>query len=339
LFVLALAGCSSDPGDLSDLAVVDQGRRIGADGTFALFDRALFDSGHRTQEIGAELPDGLFSSVILHLSLECPTKCDAWDRVASLGVVEPTPFDGGVEPYTEVARFVTPFGIKGSWDVDVTELQPLLRGARTFRGFIDTWVQQGSPYGNGWLLTATLDYKGGVPDAEPVAVLPLAWKDFPIGDPGQPVAQSVPAASVELPVGATRASVRVLVTGHGQGNQDDCGEFCALGHHLSRDGVEVAMQTLWRDDCATNPVSPQHGTWQLDRAGWCPGSTVAPWRIDLGATPASFTLAYSVDAYVNGCSPGACMQSVCSLGTGCAFDGGNHTQPYYAFSALVIAYR
>src|SRR3954469_17930000 len=102
LFVLALAGCSSDPGDLNDLAVVDQG--IGADGTFALFDRTLFDSAHRTNEIGAALPAGLFSPGVWHGAREAPAGCGGGDPRASGGVGDPAPFEGGVEPYTEVAR-------------------------------------------------------------------------------------------------------------------------------------------------------------------------------------------------------------------------------------------
>jgi hypothetical protein len=339
LLVLFLASCADEGAALDDMTVVDLSPPVGEDATVPLFDHTLFDSSHRTNRMAVTLPDGLFSSVILHLQLSCPTICDAWDRIGSLGVVEPAAYDGGAEPYQEVARFITPFGVGGKWDLDVTDLQPLLRGDRTLRATIDTWVQAGSSYGNGWLLTASLDYQGGVPDAQPVAVLPLAWSDFPIGDPSQPVSKSLSAQPVVLPDGATRATVRVLVTGHGQGNQDDCGEFCSLGHHVLRDGAEAAGQMIWRDDCASNPVSGQHGTWQYARAGWCPGSTVTPWRVDLGATPSSFLLGYALDDYVNGCSPTSCQPTHCALGTSCAFDSGNHTPPFYALSALVIAYR
>ena len=40
-----------------------------------------------------------------------------------------------------------------SWDLDVTDLRPLLTGDVTMRAFIDTWVGPGSQYGAGWLLT------------------------------------------------------------------------------------------------------------------------------------------------------------------------------------------
>lgn len=326
VLVLALAGCSADSTDAPDLSPAPN---IGADSTVTTFDHVLFDSGHRSNQLDVDLPDGLFSSVILHLQLDCPTKCDQWDRVANLRLVDPP---------VEVARFITPFGVAGTWDVDVTDLQPVLHGTRSFKGFIDTWVAQGSQYGNGWLLTATLEYHGGVPSPEPIDVTPLPWKDFDIGDPTMPIEMSLPLQTVTLADRATHASVRFLVSGHGQGNQDNCGEFCALDHHLLRDGAEVAKTTVWRDDCANNPINNQHGTWKYDRAGWCPGSTVAPWKVDLDAAP-SLTLAYSLDTYVNGCSPGACMANACTLGTSCMYDGGAHTPPFYAFSAAVISYR
>jgi len=31
--------------------------------------------------------------------------------------------------------------------------------------------------------------------------------------------------------------------------------------------------------CGSNPVSPQNGNWEPDRAGWCPGMEV-PIRLD-----------------------------------------------------------
>jgi hypothetical protein len=169
--------------------------------------------------------------------------------------------------------------------------------------------------------------------------VPLDWHDFPIGDPSQPVSASLPPQPIVLPSGATRAAVRVFVTGHGQGNLDNCGEFCAQDHHLLVDGAEAATQTIWRDDCDQNPVSNQHGSWMYARANWCPGADVKPWRIDLGARPQAITLSYTTQDYVNTCSPTNCSTGTCALRTGCDYDGGNHTPPIYAFSAIAIGYR
>jgi hypothetical protein len=322
------------------LAVEDAGPPIGADTTVSVFDKTLFDSDHRHNSKPVTLPSGLFQTVTLHIALDCPgNRCDPWDRLGSLALFNGPPSDAGVQPTIEFARFMTTYGVKGAWDLDVTDLQPLLRGDQTVQGFIDTWVKQGGP-GNGWLLSVSLIYKGGVPTPEPVAVVPIAgWQNFDVGDPAKPIAQSVPPQPLTLPDGASSVSLRVLVTGHGQGNSNYCAEFCSLDHHVTVNGTEVTKHTVWKDDCDQNPINNQQGTWDASRAGWCPGMVVTPWTAPLGSTPSSFTVGYSIDDYVNTCSPQNCNASTCVYQTACAYDGGAHTSPFYAFSALLIGYR
>src|SRR6478736_4676511 len=102
LLVLATAACGGDPVVTDDFGAPDSGPPIGEDATVKAFDQVLFDSGHRENDRMVTLPEGLFRKVTLHLQLDCPTKCDAWDRLATLGLVGPDPDgDGGVsEPVT-----------------------------------------------------------------------------------------------------------------------------------------------------------------------------------------------------------------------------------------------
>ena len=351
-FVL-LVGCgnSSHSTDMSpsadlalpestDMSATEPG--AGVDTTVNIFTNQLFafdNSGNRRENTATvDLPTaGTYAKITLHVALTCPSKgCDPYDRVATLGVIQPGGTDAGVENITEIGRYVTPFGVAGAWDIDVTDLRPLLSGTVTIHGLIDTWVGNGQ----GWLLSASLIYVGGVPANIPVAVLPLPWSNFNIGDPTQPVSSSLPEQTVTLPSGATRAAVRINATGHGQGNLDNCGEFCTLNHTLLINNLLEKQFAVWRDDCAKNPVSPQNGTWMYDRAGWCPGADVKPITIDLGPRAGAFQVGYAIDSYVNTCSPGpSCDTSSCTLGTSCDFDGGSHTTPFIEFSALVIAYR
>jgi hypothetical protein len=211
-------------------------------------------------------------------------------------------------------------------------LRPLLAGSRTLRAHIDTWA-------GGWTLTAKLVYVGGIPADDPVWFKPMPWSNFAIGDPKQPIASSVPAQAVALPPWVSHAAVRVLVTGHGQGASDNCGEFCQLNNAFSVDGQTVAQQLLWRSDCGQNPIQ-SHGSWWYNRAGWCPGADVKPWRVVLGARPNPFQLSYSLQDYVNTCSKDNCVQSTCPFANeSCIPDNAGHTDPYYAFSAVVIGYR
>ena len=313
----------------------------GVDTTVNIFTNQLFafdNSNKRENTATVDLPTaGTYAKITLHVALSCPSKgCDPYDRVATLGVIQPGGTDAGVENITEIGRYVTPFGVAGAWDIDVTDLRPLLSGTVTIHGLIDTWVGNGQ----GWLLTASLIYVGGIPTNIPVAVLPLPWGNFNIGDPTQPISSSLPEQTVTLPSGATHAAVRINATGHGQGNVNNCGEFCSLNHTLLINNLLEKQFAVWRDDCAKNPVSPQNGTWMYDRAGWCPGADVKPITIDLGPRAGAFQVGYTIAPYVNTCSPGAsCDTSTCTLGASCDFDGGLHTTPFIEFSAAVIAYR
>jgi hypothetical protein len=75
------------------------------------------------------------------------------------------------------------------------------------------------------------------------------------------------------------------------------------------------------------------------RAGWCPGAPVLPWTEDLYGLPAELTIGYDVEAYENTCRPDAATCTGCTLGTGCEYDGGAHTEPRFEQSALIVFYR
>jgi Peptide-N-glycosidase F, C terminal. len=96
---------------------------------------------------------------------------------------------------------------------------------------------------------------------------------------------------------------------------------------------------FWRDDCASNDCSPQNGTWQYNRAGFCPGDKVTPQDFDLldhvivGDT---VKLDYILEDYVNYCSPNNpdCVNGVtCSL---CDYNNSGHTEPYYYIGSHLI---
>lgn len=324
------------------------GAAPGVDAVVTPFDHThIYFTGEdnkRTVDATATFPaEGLYGQIVLHLSLTCPQGgCDAWDRFASIGIVTAKGQDGAPDTEIEIARYITPYKVEGSWDIDVTDLRPLLSGEVTMRAFIDTWVGPGSPYGAGWEVTASFEMKGGVPAKEPVAVVPVWGRTYTVyGDPAKSISSQVAPQMVSLPEGASSFAVRALVTGHGQGNAGNCAEFCDRDHTITA-GATAHSQAIWRDDCATTAVPGQQGTWKYSRAGWCPGADVRPWVVDVTADVAgggTASIGYDVEAYENTCRPDAVTCTGCTLGTGCEYDGGSHTEPNYQVSALLIGYR
>ncbi|WP_437588273.1 peptide-N-glycosidase F-related protein [Sorangium sp. So ce1000] len=300
------------------------------------------DDDQRVVDAPVSFPStGTYERITLHLSLECPSGgCDPWARLASLGLV--TARDPAGDTVIELMRFITPYRVGASWDLDVTDLRPLLAGEVTLRAFIDTQVGPGSPYGDGWLLNAGFEMKGGLPAKIPVAVIPV-WSQRRVvyGDPARPIAGAVPLVDVPLPVGASSYALRSFITGHGQGNAGNCAEFCEKEHTLTVGAVPHA-ETIWRDDCATTAVPGQQGTYKYARAGWCSGADVRPWTVDITADVAgrgSAKMTYDVAAYENTCRPDSVMCNGCTPGNGCTYDGATHTEPGYELSTVLIGYR
>lgn len=366
LFV-CVAGCASTPpagavadagtGEATSEAGAASNDPFGAPGASA--DVAAFAETHlyftgtenrRVVETTATFPvRGSFESIELTLTLGCPSKkCDAWDRAGTLGLVlderGPGPEDDLV---VELARFMTPYGVGGTWTFDLTDLRPLLAGEHKLRAFIDTWVGPGHAQGNGWLLTTTFAMKGGKAAREPIAAIPLwqrAVDGVPVGDPAKPL-DALKELSVTLPRPASGVAVRSFVTGHGQGNAGNCAEFCKLTHTVSI-GAEQVSAEIWRADCRATGVPGQQGNWTPSRAGWCPGADVRPWVADLAAAPealagrAQLVVGYAVSKYENTCRPDACTASTCAFGQAtCGYDGGMHTEPNVRVSSVLVAYR
>jgi hypothetical protein len=282
---------------------------------------------------------GPWKQVTLNIDLSCPDgQCDWWDRWAYIGVVNG---DVRESPVTEILRFATPFRVGASFSADVTALQPLLTGNRRLRVFIDTWVGPGHVNGNGWLVDARFTFEPGTPARLPIAVLPVFdVGTFEAGDPKKPIATSVPPKTIKIPANAGAVELRSFITGHGQGNLDNCAEFCPKTHSYVVNGKSFDKK-VWRDDCETTAVKPQGGTWMFPRAGWCPGSVAQPWIEDVSgaaAADAMVTVAYAPEGYENTCRPDSAACGGCVNGVDCKYNDGQHTAPTYAQSALLVVY-
>jgi len=316
-----------------------------ADTTFVTFDQEFVNWADPHVATFA-FPEGgaLYSQITLHLTLGCPGSpgdCDPWDRLAQLHVVVPVT-DTTSERY-EIARFITPYDITGgggpgscSWDFDVTDYQTLLRDSVTLSLYITTWIG-----GNrGWLVTCEFEFISGTPDIVAYQVMNL-W-DFGYlvyGDPARPPEEYILPHSIVADDLCEYMMVRAVCTGHGQGNTHNAAEFSNKWHRVWIGASEFTHQ-LWRSDCEHNDCSPQGGTWQHDRAGWCPGDKVAPWdNYHFGFAPGeTVDFYYEIQPYENLCRPD---NPDCVSGVTCAdcnYNSTGHTEPNYCLSVQAFFY-
>ncbi len=295
-----------------------------------------------------EFPDGSvnYSRILLHYTIACPgapADCDPWDRIGYLQVVretEPDVFDN-----VEIARIITPYDITGgsrpgtcTWTLDVSDYEPLLQGTVTLRNYIESWIGDE----RGWLVTIDFEFVEGEWVVEPVEIVNL-WNQYyaVYGDPDRPIEDHLQPLDVDIPAGAAAAKVRVITTGHGQGNTANCAEFCSREHTIVA-GADSFSRDNWRSDCELNTCSPQGGTWALDRAGWCPGDGVRPWEIDVSGSivpGGTVTFDYDLEPYENFCRP---TNPDCVDGVTCAdcdYNFTGHTEPHQAIASQLIIYE
>jgi hypothetical protein len=302
------------------------GRVPGEDEVVTVFDGVWFyhaaQDSHRSITTDVVFPDASFtySKITGRFQLSCPNgnKCDHWDRYGTFGVLLNPGEDD--ESYVEIDRFITAYRVGFSWEADLTYLRPLLTGAQTMRGHIDTWVNEGHENGDGWIMHADIDFEGGPPPSpEAKAVLPV-WGHvrYNSGLPDDPIGDQVPVVDVDVPE-ATYYMLRSFITGHGFGGAENCAEFCPMTHTYTVSADDFSRE-VWRDNCdETVTDGTQMGTWTYSRAGWCPGAQVFPWDMDVSDAvggQSSVSVTYDLEPYV--------------------WSGGGG-QPYYYMSGLLFA--
>ena len=281
----------------------------------------------------------LYEQVICHMQISCPEApgdCDPWDRFGNLRI-RAFEQDSTFTDF-EIARFITPYDITYgggpdicAWDVDVTDYQFMLHDEVMLLLYVESWIGGD----RGWLLTIDFEMIPGTPEREAFAVQKL-WQSgyLTYGDPENPVEDFFTPMAVEVPDQATWARFRAFCTGHGFWNTDNAAEFSEKWQGLGVGG-QFVDHVLWRDDCAANPCKPQLGTWQYNRAGWCPGDKAEAWNVDVsdwvepGQTSA-FT--FQLEPYENWCRPN---NPECVDETGCECPG----HAYYKFEGQVVFYR
>lgn len=81
----------------------------------------------------------------------------------------------------------------------------------------------------------------------------------------------LPTKKIDITDEQDKAFVQLLVHGVAK-NQHSSARF----YFLNINNQEVAKRSIWRDDCAYNPIYPQSQNWYESRPNWCPGLRIYP---------------------------------------------------------------
>lgn len=193
-----------------------------------------------------------------------------------------------ITPYanTQFPRF--PWSWKHSYMFDVTDYYPILTDDITLRIFY-------SGYSGGFTGSIKFHFVEGIPPRNVVKVSDLWHGSFKYGDTTDKIEDRITPVTETFPANAVSAETKVIITGHGGDNTQNCAEFCAKWYQFLVNGGSIVQHTIWRDDCGANQVYPQSGTWPIDRANWCPGDQVRP---IIHKMPSSITPGQNFDVHM-----------------------------------------
>lgn len=244
-----------------------------------------------------------YRRALLNITYQCPDSqhCGEWDYVDNvylrhIGSAENPPVN------FEIARTISPYGWRFgptwhfTWSVDVTDFAMLLRDS------VEVVFEHGGYESNtdrGWLITIDFELTEGLPALYTYGFDTLWQGSFPYGDTARPFDSLVKPISVHNRFGGEVARFRILQTGHGMDDSENCAEFCPKWRKIYLDDTLVAEREIWRK-CGENALYPQSGTWIYDRANWCPGSMVAPDIYDVPILPyTTHTVRFEMQPYQN----------------------------------------
>lgn len=267
--------------------------------------------GYNPYKSWAEFPkeDISYRKAILIVTYQCPDsqRCGEWDYIDNIyirrkGSIRDTSLD------IELARMISPYGSrftpdwKFTWKTDITDFSFLLHDSLEIE-FNHTGYESNTD--RGWLITIDFELTEGTPAAEILGYEKLWTGSFPYGNPDDDIENYLRPVNIQNKYEADFVRLRILQTGHGMDDYENCAEFCNKYRNVYFDGELVEQRQIWRE-CADNPLFPQAGTWIFDRANWCPGAIVIPDTYDLKLNEKNeHTLNIDMEPYINPNKPSA----------------------------------
>lgn len=230
-------------------------------------------------------PDGAvtYRKIIMVVTLgeyACPSGaqyCHQWDYDIENYIMTST-------DTFEMARLITPFANSGwsrfpsTWTqpyaFDVTDFYPYLKNNATLRLYF-------SGYSGGFTADVKFAFIEGTPDRNVTGISKLYSQSSDYGNASNPINNNLAVVDFTAPTGTASAEIRSIITGHGSDATAQCCEFDQHSMTVKANNATITTQSIWRDNCGTNDLYPQGGTWTYERSNWCPGALVKPYHFNI----------------------------------------------------------
>lgn len=224
--------------------------------------------------------DRSWEKIFMHRTLKCDEQtkqdsfpCGEWDYSTFTLLHIPK---GDTTEIFELENYVTPYGMgidlngECGWTYiyDVTDYAPLLKG----KVDISSGNQQE-------LLDMKFIFIEGTPPRDVVSVENVYdWGSYKY----EHIATDSLLKPQEIVLDKNASAYKLLarISGHGHQGPRNCCEWDRKTHTYSVNGYVLDRWLIWKN-CGDNPIYPQGGTWQFDRAGWCPGTPVDTYELEI----------------------------------------------------------
>ncbi len=260
-----------------------------------------------------QLPDNdeSYSKIEMIRTIKCDERttldkypCGEWDYSTHTHLYVSK--DDSTKEIFELENYVTPYGKRldlgegFTFVYDVTDYAPLLRGE------VDL-----STGNTAELVDLKFRFIKGKPVRDVISVTNMyEWGKYIYEDLADE--KVLKPFLLALNPKASGYMLRARISGHGHFGPRNCCEWDSKTHTYLANGKVLFRWNLWKK-CGDNPIYPQGGTWQFDRAGWCPGTPVDTYDFELTnfVEPGdSIELDYAIEMYKdNGEKGGDFIQS------------------------------
>lgn len=250
-----------------------------------------------------------YRKVILYVTYQCPDglKCGEWDYIDGV-YLRRLGDETAPSRDIEIARMISPYGARFdstwsfTWHLDITDYSLFLYDSVEI-DFVHTGYESNTD--RGWLVTLDFAITEGPPPMKCLGFDTLWQGSIPFGDSARPIEDILAPRNFTSPDSASVARFRIVQTGHGMDDVENCAEFCSKYRRVFLDDELIDERQIWRK-CGINPLYPQAGTWIFDRANWCPGEIVQPDIYDLTTAPRlTHKLEIEMEPYINYSKPTA----------------------------------
>ncbi len=250
-----------------------------------------------------------YRKVVLYVKYQCPDSqnCGEWDYVDNVFLRRV----GGAATSSkdiEIARLISPYGWRFdstwsfTWHVDITDFAFLLHDSVEVEFNHDGYEDNTD---RGWVITLDFLVIEGKPAMQCLGMDTLWHGSIPYGDSTKPIDSVLHRIAFTNKFDADLVRMRILQTGHGMDDSENCAEFCSKWRKVYFDDSLVDQKQIWRS-CGNNSLYPQAGTWLFNRAGWCPGSMVQPDFYDYPIKgKSSHSVGIEMEPYINRSKPTA----------------------------------